>query len=450
VIVLGGTAPDDPKTGFGEWAASVPDDPMPVKYKFLPIYYAGSEYVDQATFNLMADRYQTAMINGNVRPDTAIKDRRPAYIQAGESWVSTGNGQYLDSDRNILKLESDGRVTITSRQGLVLWDSMFIEVPKMSSRPSPGAYELKLLTNGNLVLQRLEALGEGEEPFVIWQSITSSNSCNGKIADKVEFKNGLLTVKKGSEVLWTSKTHDSANQPARAEPKYFGYGENKCVTTCATLFVDANFEGYQKVLSPFPVGSGYYKGGSNSRGGSAGADLGARNDQTSSLKMHLPKYQPTDSLLSKAGVDGAECILHVWNEWDLNKASSGTTQTRYFTRANAAGKGTANKYGAGQYDYYTRDTADHHKLMRDGTSLQPFIPNDQISSAVVQLATDVQRWRCLDDIKKSGNRYASCSAWVGANSIHDTFDDFNNRMNQYFSRGCGCAMKMAQCPYAVD
>jgi hypothetical protein len=30
-----------------------------------------------------------------------------------------------------------------------------------------------------------------------------------------------------------------------------------------------------------------------------------------------------------------------------------------------------------------------------------------------------------------------------------SFDDFNTRMNEYFSRGCGCAMKMAQCPDAV-
>ena len=30
-----------------------------------------------------------------------------------------------------------------------------------------------------------------------------------------------------------------------------------------------------------------------------------------------------------------------------------------------------------------------------------------------------------------------------------SFVEFNNRMNEYFSIGCGCAMKMAQCPDAV-
>ena len=259
-IVLGGTPPGDPKTGFGEWAASVPDDPMPVKYKFLPLYYAGSEHMDRETYSVMSHKYKTAVINGNVQPDTGIKDRKPAWIQSGESWVSTGDGQYVDSDRNVLKLESDGRITITSRRGMVLWDSMFAEVPRMSTRPSPGAYELKLLTNGNLVLQRLEALLAGEEPFVIWQSVTSSSSCNSKIADKVEFTKGRLTVKAGSEILWSSNTHNSAGQMVRAAPKYFGYGKNNCVTECVSLFQHGDFTGNEKKLKPFPVGSGYYKG----------------------------------------------------------------------------------------------------------------------------------------------------------------------------------------------
>jgi hypothetical protein len=259
-IVLGGTPPGDLKTGFGEWAASVPDDPMPVKYKFLPLYYAGSEHMDQETYNIMSNKYKTAVINGNVRPDSAIKDRKPSYIVSGESWVSTEGGQYVDDLRNVLKLENDGRITITSRQGMVLWDSMFTEIPRMSIRPSPGAYELKLLTNGNLVLQRLEALLEGEEPFVIWQSVTSSSSCNSKIADKVEFKKGQLTVKAGNDVLWSSKTQNSAGQMVRAAPKYFGYGENLCVTECVSLFQHGGFTGDEKKLKPFPKFDGYYKG----------------------------------------------------------------------------------------------------------------------------------------------------------------------------------------------
>jgi hypothetical protein len=102
--------------------------------------------------------------------------------------VSTDGGQYLDADRNVLKIENDGRFTITTRLGLVLWDSMFAEVKAMSTRPSPAAYELKLLTNGNLVLQRIETLVDGQEPFVIWQSITSSNSCTNRVATRVDFK----------------------------------------------------------------------------------------------------------------------------------------------------------------------------------------------------------------------------------------------------------------------
>ena len=118
-IILGGTPPGDPKTGFGEWAASVPDAPMPVKYKFLPLYYAGSAHVDRETYKVMANRYKAAVISGNVMPDSKITDRKPAYLSGtskDEFFVSTAAG-YLDSERNVLKIESDGRITITSRQG---------------------------------------------------------------------------------------------------------------------------------------------------------------------------------------------------------------------------------------------------------------------------------------------------------------------------------------------
>ena len=135
--------------------------------------------------------------------------------------------------------------------------------------------------------------------------------------------------------------------------------------------------------------------------------------------MHIPPYESTNSPLSRAGVDGAECILHVWNSWGLDSSASATKMgsTTY-----AAGQGTANKYGGAEYDFYVRDTTNHHKLKRDGTSLTPYIPNDQISAAVVQLATDVQRWRCMDDIKKTGNKYLPCGAWNGADGIAVRFE----------------------------
>jgi hypothetical protein len=141
--------------------------------------------------------------------------------------------------------------------------------------------------------------------------------------------------------------------------------------------------------------------------------------------MHIPPYESTNSPLSRAGVDGAECILHAWNGWSLNNGASSTKmrgQSGNVGRERAAGQGTASKYGESEYDFYVRDTTNHHKLKRDGTSLKPYIPNDQISAAVVQLATDVQRWRCMDDIKKTGNKYLPCGAWNGADGIAVRFE----------------------------
>ena len=104
---------------------------------------------------------------------------------------------------------------------------------------------------------------------MIWQSITSFNSCN-KIATKVEFRDGQLQVltaatAEGGTVLWSSETNP--NQPTtsdtsapahRAHPKYFGYGHNRCVENCVELWSEGLAGA--KYLKPFPVGSGYYEG----------------------------------------------------------------------------------------------------------------------------------------------------------------------------------------------
>ena len=108
---------------------------------------------------------------------------------------------------------------------------------------------------------------------MIWQAITSSNSCGSKIATRVDFKKGELTVSAGTDLLWSSMTNvdrskaanealDAATSNAivRAAPWYFGYGLNKCVTDCVTLYADGGYTGAQKKLKPFPVGTGYYRG----------------------------------------------------------------------------------------------------------------------------------------------------------------------------------------------
>ena len=222
----------------------------------------------------MLGKYKTRIILGHLPTDQAVNDRMPPWIGVGESWKSTNGGQYQDDNRNALKLEADGRFTITKQNGRTIWDSMYTEVPAMSTRPRPGAYELKLMENGNLVLQRIEVLSSGEEPFVIWQSVTSKHVCSGLKATKVTFERGELKVMAADTLLWSSGTRDSCDTrasdkeaPCRAKAKYFGYGKHAvhpktgndvdvpvCMQHgCATLFKEKNDVDKIRAVYPYPM-----------------------------------------------------------------------------------------------------------------------------------------------------------------------------------------------------
>ena len=168
-----------------------------------------------------------------------------------------------------------------------------------------------------------------------------------------------------------------------------------------------------------------------------------KSDQTSSLKVDLSPYKRSDSAINKAGIDGASCIVHAWNNWELDRAAS---STKMGSLQKAAGSGSAKIYGWNGYDFFTRDTSwiRNHKL-RNGQTGQSYIPNDQISAIIVQLAHDVQRWRCLDGAIKSGKKYKPCKAWSKSDGIAATFGMFEARMNEYFSKGCATGLKMPQC-----
>ena len=445
-IILGGTPPEDAKTGFGEWAATVDESPMPVKYTFMPLSYlmnadGSGKALDEATYNHMLGKYKARILAGHMPTDRAVADRTPyPYIQRGESWKSTNGGAFLDKHRNVLKLERDGRFTITRSDGYLLWDSMFTEVHQMSDRPSTGEYELKLMHNGNLVLQRLEVLDSNEEPFVIWQSVTSKNSCE-KQAVKVVFKDGALNVYAANyKLLWTTGTGTGQNhgktEPQRAKAKYFGYGQHQkdgdCTATtdgtegtgcwhadiadgkgecnkagCATLYkTEGNFNdgNILKKIFPYPmkdtariaVEANHKPGRYNDN------DLGNQG-RFGSVQGLMEPYKVTDSLISKAGIDGAHCMLSGFGSggqhWSFDL--TGTQPP--------LGGGDANTYGnaaANGYDSITRNTFNiKNKKLRDGTevesNLKTALDLSWHMSATAQLASDVQTWKCRDEARKT-------------------------------------------------
>ena len=55
-IVLGGLPPASAEEGFGEWAKTVAERPMPVQYKLRPLS-AVYDTVDEASYDFMVGRY---------------------------------------------------------------------------------------------------------------------------------------------------------------------------------------------------------------------------------------------------------------------------------------------------------------------------------------------------------------------------------------------------------
>jgi len=164
--------------------------------------------------------------------------------------------------------------------------------------------------------------------------------------------------------------------------------------------------------------------------------------------MGLAPYKKTDSVISKAGIDGAAFILHAWDEWKLNQ---GPEKTKMGWVPTAAGTGTSMIFGDGKYDVYTRDSpqCDVHPL-RDGKIQRSHMDHDSISAIIVQLAHDVQRWRCIDGPVIMNKNYRPCNAWQDDKDgvkkpLMATFDEFENRLGTYFSNGCPTALKMPQC-----
>ena len=54
--MLGGLPPASAEEGFGEWAKTVAERPMPVQYKLRPLS-AVYDTVDEASYDFMVGRY---------------------------------------------------------------------------------------------------------------------------------------------------------------------------------------------------------------------------------------------------------------------------------------------------------------------------------------------------------------------------------------------------------
>ena len=251
-IVLGGNPPEDPRTGFGEWAESVAAAPMPVKYTLRPLIEAGSAVLAdpsvRKSYDLMLTKYlaETAKIAADsIKAKNAAFKETPTLLP-GESWDMLTVGKITKNNGYVLKLKPGGAFGIVDRLGAVLWDSLsgFGKIrydEKLSPKLKYGKLTYKL--NGELVMHD----SAGKET---WSSLTKKANCGGQGPGKVTFKNGVLKILDDTEdVLWTSGTQGKNDKAKQTSPKYFGGGKIKkqeCIVECATLATDYKLAGSKK------------------------------------------------------------------------------------------------------------------------------------------------------------------------------------------------------------
>jgi hypothetical protein len=323
--VLGGIPPEDPRTGFGQWAESVSTHPMPVKYTVRPLIEAGSAALSRPeienTFNTMLEKYLSgaaADAKATIQAQIAANKGAPT-LKPGEFWQVTAKGQQ-DKSGHTLKLTHSGRIIIYDRYDNGLWDSLasleafiysdgrfdrtvWVPTPT-NSKPSTLTYQ----TDGNLVMRDSRGI-------TTWTSMTGINQCQGEGPGSVVFKGGVLKIKsKTGKVLWTSATaSDTANVAKKAAVEYFGRGKPEaiCVRECATLYTENNAGGTEKKLKP-----GIYKDITNAN--VLGADTYSFSVKSEECAMY---YYAKANTLAENEYGQQEATIHVVPQKDRGELS---------------------------------------------------------------------------------------------------------------------------------
>ena len=252
VIVLGGDVPDDPKSGFGDWAKTVDDKPMPVKYTLRPMTESGSAALSQKedSFHTMLAEYMSQTKKEaaeNIAERNALTAGAPS-LTPGKSWnIGQASSKAISYNGYTLKLSQNGRMSIVDNLNNGLWDSLADSWQGRYNKPTAYAGKLTYHANGNLVMYN----GNNE---AVWRSVTSDNSCDNAQAGKVEFKGGALTIYDNNlQQLWSTGTKGNTDTSAvKAKVEHFGRGEPavKCKNNCVTMYPEYNKGGTAQSFKP--------------------------------------------------------------------------------------------------------------------------------------------------------------------------------------------------------
>lgn len=205
VKVFGGIPPEAgamSDEGFGQWAATIRDHPMPVRYTLSPIWelkelYEHRVIIQKAITEYIAKHsgkpFMKAQVTGGPAGSEEV-DRTTRFkldfLKAGEELRS---GEYRTSKNGAVKLilQRDGHLVL-KREGTLLWSS--------NVYGDEGPYTLQIQTDNNLVVYN-------KDKKAVWDA--STHECSSAVIEKLKIQDdgNLVLYSAGNDALWDTGTY---------------------------------------------------------------------------------------------------------------------------------------------------------------------------------------------------------------------------------------------------
>ena len=238
--VLGGNPPEDLEEGFGEWAATVAERPMPVKYRMRPLSAVGTgNTLDAYTYDIMLRAYMGSFLSSPPPEFVSTASVGSGSVselrlKPGHSW-DPESGNRIMSGSAKLELTDKGSLEIYDLHGNILWSSVSDDVRPATAIPP---YRLHFDASGDLWVTDSAQV---DEPKKLWHSVTDIDTCDGGGVGEAVFTNGVLKVVDASgKMLWSSGTEAAGKTGAsavkKADKEHFGDGDNKCLSKCVATY----------------------------------------------------------------------------------------------------------------------------------------------------------------------------------------------------------------------
>jgi len=264
-IVIGGkpseSDPADP-AAFGEWAATVEDNPMPIKYSLRPLSALGtkdSPTLDFETYNLMLELYESGLLRAKREKNAADElEKGSSTLEPGEE-ITSGMKLKDHVAKVVFEIKPNGLMTLTDKFNNKLWTS------GVTRSDSDGPFRLAYQMDGDLVLY-------SKDGSRVWASNTKYGNCGNRNPGMVRISKGSLEIlpestKEGP--IWSTKSTNSNGAPTKADDQYWTCGWNRCQEKCVRHCQHAGYGG-----------TCHEKGPGNHDIGSLGG-----NDQLSSIEV---------------------------------------------------------------------------------------------------------------------------------------------------------------------